>query len=104
MKKQPGINPQLEKLIADLSDDPNKVKIVKKPSVREAIIDLRKLVGSKVFTKRELKALIEAAVPELNPVAMSNLDASMSRAKDYIECVRQGEQNVCRFKQTNTLP
>lgn len=99
MIRKPKSNRLLEELIADLSDDPKKIKIVKKPSVREAIIELRSLLGNKVFTKRQLKAVIEAAFPELAPVAMSNLDASMNRANDCIECVLKGELNVYRFKQ-----
>ena len=100
MTKKPKPNRILEELIADLSDDPKKITIVKKPSVRDAIIELRKPIGNKVFTKRQLKAVIEAAFPELAPVAMSNLDASMSRASDCIECILKGEQNVYRFKQS----
>jgi hypothetical protein len=99
MIRKPKSNRLLDELIANLSDDPKKIKIVKKPSVREAIIELRELLGNKVFTKRQLKSLIEAAFPELAPVAMSNLDASMSRASDCIECVLKGEHNVYRYKQ-----
>ena len=99
MKKKSGVNSLLAKLIADLPDDPDKVEIVKKISVREAIIDIRQHVGCKVFTKRQLKEMIEVAFPELNPVAMNNLDASIYRAKEYLECVRRGEQNIYRFKQ-----
>jgi hypothetical protein len=99
MKKHPQTKQSLEELIAGLSDDPNKVKPIKRISVRDAIIALREKVGSKVFTKRQLKPLIEAAFPELAPVAMPNLDASLDRAKDHVECVKTGPQNIYRFKQ-----
>lgn len=99
MSRTPKTNQLLQDLISKLSDDPDKVKIAKKPSVRDAIVDLAPRLGEKVFTKRDLKSLIEAACPELAPVAMSNLEASMDRAKDHLECVRKGEQNVYRFKQ-----
>ena len=91
-------NSLLAKLIADLPEDPKKVKIVKQLSVREAIIDLRQHVGKKVFTKRQLRELVEVAYPELTPVKMSNLEASINRAKDYLECVHKGEQNIYSFK------
>lgn len=100
MKAKLTSNRLLKELISELSDDPNKIKIVKKLSVKEAIIELRELLGNKVYTKRQLIAIIEAAFPELAPVAMSNLDASMNRANDCIECVRKGDPNVYRFKQT----
>jgi hypothetical protein len=99
MKKHPETKRSLEELIAELPDDPNKVKLTKKPSVRDAIIDLSERVGNKVFTKRQLKTLIEAAFPELAPVAMANLEASLNRAKEHVECVKSGAQNIYRFKQ-----
>lgn len=89
----------LEALIAKLPHDPSHVSVTKKPSVREAIISLKDRLGSKVFTKRQLKEIVEVAFPELDPVAMPNLDASMTRAKEYLECVKTGEQNIYRFKQ-----
>jgi hypothetical protein len=89
----------LDDLIAGLGDDPTKVKPSKRRSVRDAIIGLRERVGSKVFTKRQLLELVEAAYPELAPVAMANLDASLNRAKEYLELVRSEPQNIYRFKQ-----
>ena len=99
MKNRPEPKRSLDDLIAALGEDPSKVKPPKKRSVKDAIISLRERVGNKVFTKRELLALVEAAYPELAPVAMPNLEASLSRAMDYIECVRSGPQNIYRFKQ-----
>ena len=99
MTNKPRNNPLLEELIDNLSNDPKEVKVFKKPSVRDEIIDLRKNVGDKVFTKRQLKELIEAGYPELAPVAMSNLDASMSRASSYLECVYEAKQNVYAYIQ-----
>lgn len=101
MKKQSETQRSLDDLIAELGDDPTKVKAPKKRSVKDAIIGLRERVGSKVFTKRELQKLIEAAYPELAPVAMANLDASLNRAKEHLECVRSDPQNIYRFKQVN---
>ena len=98
MKKQRS----LDDLIAELDDEPSKVKPMKRRSVRDAIIGLRERVGSKVFTKRQLQGLIEAAYPELAPVAIANLDASLTRAKDYLECVKSGTQNIYRFKQIDS--
>jgi L-fucose mutarotase/ribose pyranase (RbsD/FucU family) len=98
MKKGDDATRSLKSLIAALPDDPDQIKFVKKLSVRDAIIGLQKPVGQKVFTKRQLKELIEAAHPELAPVAMANLEASLNRAKALIECVKTGEQNVYRFK------
>jgi len=99
MRKSPETKQSLEELIANLPTDPSKVTSQKKTSVREAIIRLRERVGDKVFTKRQLILLIEAAFPELIPVAMPNLDASLNRAKNYVECVKVAEQNIYRFKQ-----
>lgn len=99
MKKHPETKRSLEELIAELPDDPSEVKSTKKPSVKDAIIHLREPVGIKVFTKRDLKALIEKAFPGLAPVAMANLDASLDRAKEHVECVKSGAQNIYRFKQ-----
>ena len=104
MKKHPEPKRSLEELIAELPTDPSKVNIPQKPSVRDAIIDLRKRVGDKVFTKRQLITLIEVAFPELAPVAMANLEASLNRAKGHVECVRKAEQNIYRFKQMKKKP
>ncbi|MCB1063105.1 MAG: hypothetical protein KDN20_09315 [Verrucomicrobiae bacterium] len=100
MKKKQQTNRSLEELIAALPNDPSKVKKEKKPSVRDAIINLQEQIGDKVFTKRQLITLIETKHPELAPVAMSNLEASISRATKHIECVEKGEQNIYRYKQS----
>lgn len=99
MKKPLKLDSRVRALISKLPEDPKEVVVEKKPSVRDAILALREPLGSKVFTKRQLLDLVEAAFPELAPVAMSNLDASLSRTKEYHECIRQGEQNIYRFKQ-----
>lgn len=91
-------NKLLEQLIKNLPSRPEEVKVAKKLSVKDAIVGLREQVGTKVFTKRLLLELIEAAYPELVPVAMSNLGVSIERATDYLEVVKQGEQNVYRYK------
>lgn len=101
MKNKPETKRSLDNLIAELEEDPTKVKPSKKHSVRDAIISLRERVGPKVFTKRQLQGLIEAAYPELAPVAIPNLEASLNRAKEHLECVRSESYNVYRFKQTN---
>ncbi len=98
-KNQPVSKRTLEELIAELPDDPTKVKPTKKQSVKDAIIGLRERIGSKVFTKLDLKKLVETAYPELAPVATANLDASLERAKEHVECVKQGSPNIYRFKQ-----
>ena len=101
MKKQPAAKRSLDDLISELGEDPTKVKPSKKRSVKDAIISLRERVGSKVFTKRQLIGLIESAYPELAPVAMENIEASMDRAKEHLECVSsKPPQNIYRFKQT----
>ena len=89
----------LEDLIAELPTDPADLIKPRKLSVREAIIGLRDKVGIKVFTKRHLIEMIEVAHPQLKPVAMANLEASLNRAKEHVECVKVGEPNVYRFKQ-----
>lgn len=99
MKNQPERKRSLDDLIAALGEDPSKVNPTKRRSVKDAIILLRERVGTKVFTKRELLTLVEAAYPELAPVAMPNLEASLSRAMEYVECVKSGSQNIYRFKQ-----
>ncbi len=99
MIKQQARTPTLEDLIDQLADDPTQVKAAKQQSVKDAIIALRPKMGSKVFTKRELMRIVETAYPELSPVAMTNLEASLARAKDYVEIAKKGEQNVYRLKE-----
>lgn len=100
MKKTTKSKRTLEDLIAELPNDPSEVKIEKKLSVREAIIDLKDSIGDKVFTKRQLQELIEVAHPDLAPVAMANLDASLNRVKNHVECVKRAEQNIYQYKQS----
>lgn len=99
MKKQQAKTPSLEELIDKLADDPTEVEPPKKLSVKDAILALRQKVGTKVFTKRELQPIIEAAFPQLAPAKKANLDASLGRVKEHLEIVQKGEQNVYRFKQ-----
>ena len=100
MKNRPESKRSLDDLIAALGEDPAKVKPAKRRSVKDAIISLRERVGNKIFTKRELLTLVEAAYPELAPVAMPNLEASLNRAMEHVECVKSGPQNIYRFKQS----
>ncbi|BDS07351.1 hypothetical protein NT6N_23910 [Oceaniferula spumae] len=87
-----------EQLIANLQNDPDKVVFHKKISVRAAIVEIKKDFGDQVFTKRNLKEIIEVRYPELEPVDMGNLDVSIDRASEHIECIQKAEQNIYRFK------
>ena len=97
-------NKELIELINELPTDPRELMMPKEYSLREAIIKLgeefREEFKDKTFTKEALIPLLESAFPYLKEIKSSNLNASIKRAGDCIECVLKDQKHAYKYKFT----